>query len=151
MRPDLHLDRVVVADAKYVGIQMLRMNGMTGPTSGMNITDSLIVGSTHARECLRCQSLADSGCHQHLSRQSVADAGTSSYGIVSTTYSMLFAPGPETKTWTGIKGYATLLGFTYISGTTFMRFGAEDACERGVWAFSNHRKSFRTTRSSLLS
>ena len=81
----------------------------------------------------------EAGCHSLLSRVSYTSGPT--YGLVSATFAMSFAPGPEHKPWDMLMGYPTVLGRARIKGVTFADFYGEDGCGEGTFAITNHAEA----------
>lgn len=56
-----------------------------------------------------------------------------SIGLVHSVFAMKFTPGPETKPYDDVEGYATVKGITRVRGTTFADFKGSNGCGVRLW------------------
>lgn len=136
---------VAVADTKHVGMFILYEGDLTTPVEVI-IKGGIIAGQTSSQVGALCTSTGMPGCHPNLSSQSYNQRSpfTPSFGLATSTFTLVASPGPEFKPWDAVKGYPTILGVTRVDGLTFAHFYGKQQTQSGVevstYAIRNHHK-----------
>ena len=127
---DVQLRDVKVMDNKNTGVHFMRLAGFT-EAAEVSWTGGLMAGQASPDLCTACPNLAAPGCPSKLSHSSYNNLPGSPFnassGLLTSTFALAFAPGPEMKSWDN-GPEPVVHGRTIISGVTIADFPGAAGC-----------------------